>query len=139
MPYVLDLCRGSAFLSASPAFFLTSARILAGSSVTSETRFISADHPDEEWEVILPRVNDVEYDVKHRGDHFIIEIRDANRPNSEVLVAPVADPSHTKVIIHLECLGCAGLRLECNPEQYLHVEFIHAFTANPYCVCNTCS
>lgn len=73
--------------------------IHVGSSVTSETRFISADHPDEEWEVILPRVNDVEYDVKHRGDHFIIEIRDANRPNSEVLVAPVADPSNTKVLI----------------------------------------
>ena len=69
----------------------------AGSSVTSETRFLPADEPDGEWKVILPRVNDVEYDVKHRGDHFFIEIRDKDRPNSEVLVAPVSDPTHTKV------------------------------------------
>ena len=49
-------------------------------------------------------VNDVEYDVKHRGDHFFIEIRDKDRPNSEVLVAPVADPTNTKVAssIHMQ-------------------------------------
>ena len=71
--------------------------VVAGSSVTSETRFLSADEPEGEWKVILPRVNNVEYDIRHRGDHFFIEIRDEDRPNSEVLVVPVADPTQTKV------------------------------------------
>ena len=71
--------------------------------MTSETRFLPADQPDHEWKVILPRVNDVEYDVKHRGDHFFIEIRDKDRPNSEVLVAPVADPTSTKVASITHC------------------------------------
>ena len=42
-------------------------------------------------------MNNVEYDIRHRGDHFFIEIRDEDRPNSEVLVVPVADPTQTKV------------------------------------------
>lgn len=73
--------------------------IHVGSSVTSETRFLSADEPEGEWKVILPRVNNVEYDIRHRGDHFFIEIRDEDRPNSEVLVVPVSDPTQTKVLI----------------------------------------
>ena len=72
----------------------------------SETRFLPADKPDAVWKVILPRVNDVEYDVKHRGDHFFIEIRDKDRPNSEVLVAPVSDPTKTKVIFKMPLLHC---------------------------------
>lgn len=72
--------------------------VIAGSAVTSETRFLSADQPDGEWKVVLPRENGVEYDIKHRGDHFFIEIRDSDRPNSEVLVAPVANPTQNKVL-----------------------------------------
>lgn len=77
----------------------------AGSSVTSESRFLSADQPEGEWQVVLPRVNNVEYDVKHRGDHFFIEIRDEDRPNSEVLVAPVSDPTQTKVVPQCHLVG----------------------------------
>ena len=65
--------------------------------MTSESRFLPADQPDGQWKVILPRENGIEYDVRHRGDHFFIEIRDENRPNSEVLVAPVADPKNAQV------------------------------------------
>ncbi len=86
---------------------VTSCCWIAGSSVTSETRFLSADQPEGEWKVILPRVNNVEYDIRHRGDHFFIEIRDADRPNSEVLVVPVSDPTQTKVLL-LECRGTAA-------------------------------
>lgn len=66
-----------------------------------------ADQPEGDWKVILPRVNDVEYSVKHRGDHFFIEIRDKDRPNSEVLVAPVADPTHTKASAHSTASSCS--------------------------------
>lgn len=47
--------------------------------------------------MVLPRVNDVEYSVEHRGDHLFILIRDQARPNQELLVAPVAEPTATKV------------------------------------------
>lgn len=73
----------------------------SGSAVTSETRFLPADQPDAEWKVILPRVNAVEYEVRHRGDHFFIEIRDDERPNSEVLVASVSDLNKTQVVLRL--------------------------------------
>lgn len=80
-------CRGHRFQPVVPA----------GSAVTSETRFLSAYNPMGEWKVVLPRENGVEYDIKHRGDHFFVEIRDTDRPNSEILVAPVSNPTQTKV------------------------------------------
>ena len=71
--------------------------MVAGSAITSESRFVSADRPQDPWRVALPRVNDVEYGIEHRGDHLFILIRDQARPNQELLVAPVADPTATKV------------------------------------------
>ncbi len=105
------------------SFRSTSCCCVAGSSVTSETRFLSADEPEGEWKVILPRVNNVEYDIRHRGDHFFIEIRDEDRPNSEVLVVPVADPTQTKVLLckcrstaaHLLAVACMLARLHGLP------------------------
>jgi len=100
-------CSLSLSFSESLSFRSTSCCLIAGSSVTSETRFLSADEPEGEWKVILPRVNNVEYDIRHRGDHFFIEIRDEDRPNSEVLVVPVSDPTQTKVTL-LKCRGTAA-------------------------------
>jgi len=31
---------------------------------------VSADRPQDPWRVALPRVNDVEYGIEHRGDHL---------------------------------------------------------------------
>ena len=76
---------------------LSGLRQSTGSAVTSETRYLDANKPQDEWRVVLPRVNDVEYEVDHRIDHFFITLRDERRPNSELLVAPVADPSDTTV------------------------------------------
>lgn len=39
----------------------------------------------------------VEYSAEHRADHFFITLRDKAHPNSQLLVAPVANPSDTKV------------------------------------------
>lgn len=89
----------------------------AGSAITSETRFLPADQPDSEWKVILPRQNGVEYDVRHRGDHFLIEIRDEDRPNSEVLVAPVTDPTNAQVCC---CCMLQGLISRVCTSAYLH-------------------
>lgn len=60
--------------------------------MTSEVRYLSADTPLGDWTVVRPRENEVEYSVSHRGDSFFITIRDEARPNSELLVAPQADP-----------------------------------------------
>lgn len=38
----------------------------------------------------------VEYSAEHRGDHFFITLRDEAHPNSQLLVAPVSQPSDTK-------------------------------------------
>ena len=78
--------------------------------MTSEMRFLPADQPDSEWKVILPRQSEVEYDIKHRGDHFFIEIRDSDRPNSEILVAPVSDPTQTQVSLSALMRQCCVSR-----------------------------
>ena len=52
----------------------------AGSAVTSDTRYLSADEPLGEWRVVLPRRSEVEYSVEDRGNHFFITIRCGSRP-----------------------------------------------------------
>ncbi len=71
-----------------------------GSSLTSEARYVSADHPRGEFHVILPRVQDTEYDVTHHGDSFFIRTNDGAK-TFRVVEAPVKDPSkaHWKEII----------------------------------------
>lgn len=75
----------------------------AGSAVTSYESYLPADHPRGEFKTILPRQQDVEYSAAHRGDHFFITIRDDKRPNSEVVVAPMASPTNVKA---RTCLAC---------------------------------
>ncbi len=74
-----------------------------GSAITSEARLLDADTPRGEFAVVLPRKTDVEYDISHRGDHLFLLLRDPERPNSELLVAPVSDPTATTV----RCMLCA--------------------------------
>lgn len=73
--------------------------ITAGSAITSETRVVDAARPRDPFEVVLPRVNGVEYDVAPRGDQLFITIRDDTRFNSELLVSPREDPSNTRVLL----------------------------------------
>lgn len=42
-------------------------------------------------------VQDREYSVTDRGDYLYITLRDKSRPNSELLVAPIANPQDSKV------------------------------------------
>ncbi|PRW44843.1 prolyl endopeptidase-like isoform A [Chlorella sorokiniana] len=73
--------------------------IHAGSAVTSDVRYMSADEPRGEWKLVLPRTHETEYSVEDRGDHLFITIRDQARPNSELLVASISDPTATKVLL----------------------------------------
>jgi oligopeptidase B len=73
--------------------------IHSGSAVTSDVRMLAADNPTGEWQIVLPRKENVEYSVDDRGDQLFITIRDTERPNSEVLVAPISDPSAATVVL----------------------------------------
>jgi oligopeptidase B len=73
--------------------------IHSGSAVTSDVRMLAADNPTGEWNIVLPRKENVEYSVDDRGDQIFITIRDTERPNSEVLVAPISNPTAATVVI----------------------------------------
>jgi oligopeptidase B len=63
-----------------------------GSSLTSEVRYVSADRPYEPFQIVLPRVQGVEYDLTHHGDSFYIRTND-NARTFRVVRAPVGDSS----------------------------------------------
>ena len=67
--------------------------LLIGSSQTlaTEYRYLDADRPDGEFQVILPRQRDHEYSVEHDGDSWLIKTnRDAK--NFRLVRAPIANP-----------------------------------------------
>jgi oligopeptidase B len=72
----------------------------SNSQTASEVQYIRADQPTSAWTVIVPRQNDVEYDVEHHGDQFYIRINDAGR-NYRIVSAPVAHPEkeHWKELV----------------------------------------
>jgi oligopeptidase B len=62
------------------------------SSLTSEVRYLSKNRPDGEFQVLLPRVYETEYDATHHGDSFFIRTNDGAK-GFRVVEAPVADPA----------------------------------------------
>ena len=46
--------------------------IASWATVSSEYRYLSADHPDKAFEIVQPRERDHEYSVAHYEDHFYI-------------------------------------------------------------------
>ena len=64
----------------------------SGSHTTSECRVLRATEAgDTEWQLVIPRVDDVEYDVDHHGDSFLIRINDTGR-NFRLTRTPVSGP-----------------------------------------------
>jgi oligopeptidase B len=63
----------------------------AGSHTTSECRFLSAETPDGEFQMIAPRVDDQEYSVDHRNGLFYIRTNDVGK-NFRVVTARVETP-----------------------------------------------
>jgi len=64
------------------------------SPLTSELRYLEADHPRGEFRVLLPRRQGVEYDASHHGDSFYIRTNDQAK-NFRLMRTPVASPSDT--------------------------------------------
>jgi oligopeptidase B len=65
--------------------------IEAGSHTTNEYRFLSADTPTGEFNLIAPRIDDQEYYPSHRDGIFFIRTNDAGK-NFRVVTAPAATP-----------------------------------------------
>ena len=61
------------------------------SLTTSEVRLLSADHPQGDWQVVAPRIQDQEYSLESVGDAFYILTNDRGR-NFRVVKAPADDP-----------------------------------------------
>lgn len=57
-----------------------------------EVRYLSADKPNGEWKVVLPREKDHEYSVDYDDGKFYITTN-KNAKNFRVVTAPVNDPS----------------------------------------------
>ena len=61
-------------------------------TLSTEYRFLDADNPDGEWQVIQPRERNLEYHVSHYQDHFYIRTN-LDAKNYKLVKAPVAKPS----------------------------------------------
>ncbi len=63
--------------------------ISSESFTSSETRFMSADKPDDALKVFFPRTKDVQYEVNHHKDRFYITLKDNDHKNYQLLEAPL--------------------------------------------------
>jgi oligopeptidase B len=98
----VDQTRSSAFV------ILTS-----HSATTSEVRYVSADRPHEPLALAVPRRQEHEYYLDHRGDRFYIVTNDRGR-NFRLATAPVADPAEanwSELIAHREDVMLEGVDL----------------------------
>lgn len=64
--------------------------ISCGSSTTSEERYISADHPTDEFKVFMPRVQDVDYSVYPHTGKFFVRYKDKQNLNGKIYEMPLA-------------------------------------------------
>ncbi|HZU28553.1 MAG TPA: prolyl oligopeptidase family serine peptidase, partial [Bryobacteraceae bacterium] len=63
--------------------------IHCASPLTSETRYLHADHPADEFTVLLPREQGIEYDSYHQGDWFYIRTNEKAK-NFRLMRMPVS-------------------------------------------------
>lgn len=90
-------------------------------TLSSETRFIDANKPDDEWKVILPREQDHLYSVAHFENDFYI-LSNANAQNFRLVKTPVdayQKENWKEVIAHRSDVFIEGLEIFKN---YLVIE-----------------
>ena len=79
------------------------------SHATSDARYLSTETPSGEFQVLRPRVQDVEYYAEHQGGFFWIRT-DEDAINFKLLRAPDHDPTNwTEVLPHREDVSIEGL------------------------------
>jgi oligopeptidase B len=76
---------------------------------TSEVRFLDADHPEGEFQLVERREPGIEYSVAHHGSHFFITTNDG-ASNFRLARAPVESPGKSNWCPALPCR--AGVKLD---------------------------
>jgi oligopeptidase B len=66
--------------------------ITHSSFTESEWKYLDATTPTADWRVIVPRTPDLEYDVEHHDDRFIIRTNADGATNFKLVTAPVSSP-----------------------------------------------
>ncbi|MFV0391249.1 MAG: oligopeptidase B, partial [Paludibacteraceae bacterium] len=97
--------------------------ISSGSSTTSETRFVSADKPMEKFNVFMPRIQDVDYDVYSHKEFFFIRYKDKKNLNGKVYQVAKEDYANRstwrEIIAHDKDVRIEGLGIQ---KDFLIVE-----------------
>jgi oligopeptidase B len=81
------------------------------SHTTSEIAFVKADEPTGRWRIVAPREQNVEYDIEHRGQVFLLRTNDRGR-NFRVVQAPIDQPGRhawEEVVPHRDDVMIEGL------------------------------
>ena len=68
-----------------------------GSHTTTETHFLNADKPNDEFQLLYQRMQDIEYYVEHHGETFLI-LSNENAKNFKLLQVAESDPDKTNWI-----------------------------------------
>lgn len=74
----------------------------SGSSITSETRLVTADDPTGEATLVWPRREGVEYGVDHAvidGEDWLYILHNDGALDFELVRAPLSDPTATEVVL----------------------------------------
>lgn len=81
------------------------------STVSSEWRFLNADTPEGNWQIIQPRERNLEYGCSHYGDHFYITTN-RNAKNFKLVRTPVNATTYENwedVLPHREAVLLEGV------------------------------
>jgi oligopeptidase B len=85
----------------------------SASHTTTEARFIPAEQPQAEWNLIEPRQPEVEYYVDHNGDYFYLRVNDTGR-NFRLVSTPIATPGRSnwqELVAHRSNVMLESLRV----------------------------
>lgn len=77
----------------------------SSSTLTTEYRFLDADHPEGEFKVVQPRIRGVEYSISHYDDDFYILTNKDGATNFKLMKTPVSatgEENWVDVIEHKE-------------------------------------
>jgi len=89
----------------------------SGSTMSDEYRFIPADDPLAEFQIIHPRERGLEYGVSHFGEYFYIRTNADGATNFKLVKAPVSSPSKSNwedVIAHRDEVYFESMELFSN-------------------------
>lgn len=87
--------------------------IVSDQSITTEYRYLDANHPFEQPTILLPRERGHEFDVDHIGDRFVIRTND-RAMNFRLVTAPVTNPDRAhwdELVPHREDVLLEGFEL----------------------------